>query len=152
LATVNLIRYLWLLLSIVPAFAWAQDHERQNFTTRLAEEHHVPFSSAVRVGNTLYIAGTTGVDLDTKGPVSIEAEAHLVMDQVKQSLERAGFKMDDLVSVQVFCTDLANYTAFNNVYRTYFHGAYPARSFIAASKLLFGARFEVMGIAVRAER
>jgi 2-iminobutanoate/2-iminopropanoate deaminase len=60
--------------------------------------------------------------------------------------------MDDLVSVQVFCSDVANYDAFNAVYRTYFHGEYPARAFLGSGKLLFGARYEVMGIAVKAQK
>jgi 2-iminobutanoate/2-iminopropanoate deaminase len=145
-------RHLFLLLAIFPIFASAQQQERQNFTTPLARERHIPFSGAVRIGNTLYIAGTTAPNLDTRGPVGAEQEAHLVMDDVKRIVERAGFKMDDLVSVQVFCTDLANYDAFNKVYRSYFHAAYPARAFIGASSLLFGARFEVMGIAVRPEK
>jgi enamine deaminase RidA (YjgF/YER057c/UK114 family) len=57
--------------------------------------------------------------------------------------------MDDLVSVQVFCSDVTNFDAFNGVYRTYFHGNFPARAFVGSGKLLFGARYEVMGIAVK---
>jgi 2-iminobutanoate/2-iminopropanoate deaminase len=51
--------------------------------------------------------------------------------------------------VQVFCSDLATYDAFNAVYRTYFKGKPPARAFIGVSKLLFNARFEVQGIAIK---
>ena len=57
--------------------------------------------------------------------------------------------MDDIVSVQVFCTDLSHYQAFNDVYRTYFTQEYPARAFVGISTLLFDARFEVQGIAVK---
>jgi enamine deaminase RidA (YjgF/YER057c/UK114 family) len=57
--------------------------------------------------------------------------------------------MDDLVSVQVFCSDVSHYAAFNSVYRTYFKGDFPARAFLGSGKLLFDARFEVMGIAVK---
>ena len=38
--------------------------------------------------------------------------------------------MDDIVTVQVFCTDLKYYETFNNVYKTYFHDNYPARAFV----------------------
>jgi 2-iminobutanoate/2-iminopropanoate deaminase len=113
----------------------------------------LPFSSGVRVGDVLYIAGTTGVNPETRGKaVSAGEEAHLVMEQVKKVVEQAGMTMDDIVSVEVFCTDLKNYDAFNGVYRTYFQGHYPARAFIGASQLLFGARYEVMGIAVRSRK
>jgi len=142
------IRYLLPLL-LVSVLSPAQQTTRSHLKSKLAQERHLPFSSGVLVGNTLYIAGTTGVDPTTKGPVSAEEEARLVMDQVKQVVEQAGMTMDDMVSLQVFCTDLANYDAFNGVYKTYFHGDYPARAFVGVPKLLFGARYEVMGIAIR---
>lgn len=141
------LRYLLPLL-LVSALA-AQQGGRTHLKSKLALERHLPFSSGVLVGNTLYIAGTTGVDPTTKGPISVEEEARLVMEAVKQTVEQAGMKMDDIVALTVYCTDLGNYDAFNGVYSTYFKGDYPARAFIGANKLLFGARFEVMGIAVK---
>jgi 2-iminobutanoate/2-iminopropanoate deaminase len=143
------IRYVLPLL-LVPVALSAQQTKRVHLKSKLAQERHLPFSSGVLVGKTLYIAGTTGVDPSTKAPVTAQEEARLVMNSVKQTVEQAGLTMDDIVSLQVFCTDLANYDAFNNVYKTYFHGDYPARAFVGVPKLLFGARYEVMGIAVRA--
>jgi 2-iminobutanoate/2-iminopropanoate deaminase len=57
--------------------------------------------------------------------------------------------MDDLVNVQIFAADPADYGAFNEVYRTYFTREFPARAFLGAGSLLANARFEVLGIAVR---
>ena len=57
--------------------------------------------------------------------------------------------MDDVVSVQIFCPDLKLYDTFNNVYKTYFHGDYPARAFLGVNQVLHNGRFEVMGIAVK---
>ena len=57
--------------------------------------------------------------------------------------------MDDLVSVTIYCSDVSHYDAFNSVYRTYFTGNYPARAFIGSGALLFDARFEMQGIAVK---
>ncbi|HTX05170.1 MAG TPA: Rid family hydrolase [Steroidobacteraceae bacterium] len=142
-------RYLSALLLVAPCLAFAQHSGRTYFNSPLAQQRHLPFSSGVLVGNTLYIAGTTGVDPGTKGAVSAVAEAHLVMDRVKRVVEQSGMTMDDIVSVQVFCTDLRDYDAFNSVYESYFHGHYPARTFIGVASLLFGARYEVNGIAVR---
>ncbi|HTU32624.1 MAG TPA: RidA family protein [Candidatus Acidoferrum sp.] len=145
---------LLVLLVVVasPVVCPAQQLQRKHFQSKLAIQRNLPFSSGVLVGNTLYIAGTTGVGPENaKTPVSAEGEARSVMEQVKQVVEQSGMTMDDIVSIQVFCTDLANYDAFNRVYRTYFHGNYPARAFVGASKLLFGARYEVMGIAVKGQ-
>ena len=134
---------------LIPALSLAQQPDRTHLKSKAAQERHLPFSSGVIVGNTLYIAGTTGVDPTTKGSPSPEEEARLVMNQVKQVVEQAGMTMDDIVSMQVFCTDLSNYDAFNSVYATYFHGDYPARAFVGVPKLLFGARYELTGIAIR---
>jgi len=117
---------------------------------RAADMKALPFSDGVLVGNTLYIAGHIGLDPKTGvPPASAEDEARMAMDGVKQTVELAGLSMDDVVSVQIFCTDLKLYDTFNSVYKTYFHGDYPARSFIGTDKLLRGGRYEVLGIAVK---
>jgi 2-iminobutanoate/2-iminopropanoate deaminase len=109
-----------------------------------------PFSEAVRTGNTLYVAGHIGLDPQTGKPgATPEEEARLAMESFKRTVEAGGMTMDDLVSVTVYCSDVSYYDAFNGAYRTYFHGNYPARAFIGSGKLLFGARFEVQGIAVK---
>jgi 2-iminobutanoate/2-iminopropanoate deaminase len=117
---------------------------------RSAARASLPFSDGVLVGDTLYIAGHIGID--SKGERAAEdprTEAKLVMDRVKATVEAAGLTMDDVVSMQVFCTDLALYDTFNAVYRNYFPHGYPARAFLGASTLLRGARYEVLGVAVR---
>lgn len=112
-----------------------------------------PFSDAVRSGETLYVAGHLGIDLKTgKPPQDPHAEARLVMDAVSGTLERAGFDTDDLVSVTVYCTDLALYDTFNTAYARYFHGPHPARAFIGVSSLIRAARFEVQGVAIKRTR
>jgi 2-iminobutanoate/2-iminopropanoate deaminase len=117
---------------------------------RASDMKALPFSDGVLVGNTLYIAGHIGLDPKTGAPpASPEDEAKMVMDGIKQTVELAGLTMDDVVSVQIFCTDLKFYDTFNSVYKTYFHGDYPARAFIGTDKILRGGRYEVLGIAVR---
>ncbi len=108
----------------------------------------LPFSGAVWVGNTLHLSGTLGVE-DGRVPETAAQEAANVLDNVKATLENAGLTMDDLVSVQVYASDVGDYDAFNSVYRTYFTREFPARAFLGSGTLLFGARFEVTGIAVR---
>jgi 2-iminobutanoate/2-iminopropanoate deaminase len=109
-----------------------------------------PYSNGVMAGGTFYVAGHLGVDPATgKVATDPEAEAHLVMDAVKQTLEKGGLTMADLVSVTIYCTDLDLYDKFNAVYRTYFHDNFPARAFIGVAKLVRGARFEISAVAVK---
>jgi reactive intermediate/imine deaminase len=109
-----------------------------------------PYSNAVLVGDTLYLAGDIGTDPATgRPPERVEDEVRIVMDRMKQRLEMAGMTMNDLVMVQVYCPDLSLYGAFNDVYRTYFDEHFPARAFLGSGPLLVGGRFEVTAIAVK---
>ena len=78
-----------------------------------------------------------------------EQEARNVLEGIQAVLAEADMTMDDLVSVKVFCSDVSLYGAFNSVYREYFNEDPPARAFLGSGTLLFGARFEVAGVAVK---
>jgi 2-iminobutanoate/2-iminopropanoate deaminase len=135
---------------LLSAAALPADSDRKHIVLQREAAKTSPFSEAVLVGNTLYLAGHIGIDPKTGKPgATPEEESRLVMESLKRTVEAAGLVMDDIVSVQVFCSDVSVYNEFNSVYRTYFHGNYPARAFIGSGKLLFGARFEVQGIAVK---
>jgi len=109
-----------------------------------------PFSDAVLVGDTLYLAGRIGFKPGTRQvPDTPEEEAKLVLDDYKRVLAEAGMTMDDLVSVTVFCSDVKLFDQWNKVYPAYFGKDLPARAFIGSGPLLFGAHFEMTGIAVR---
>ena len=102
-----------------------------------------------KVKDTLYISGQLGLGPDRKPPKDPTEEAKLVMEAMKNQVVRAGMTMDDLVSVQIHCPDVRHYDAFNAVYRTYFTREFPARAFLGSGPLLFGAKFEVVGVAVK---
>ena len=107
-----------------------------------------PFSAAVQTDNTLYLSGTLGLQ-NGQVPTDPAVEAHNVLNAIKGTLEEANMSMDDLVYVQIFCSDLSLYQVFNDVYRTYFTQEFPARAFIGAGSLLFDAHFEIQAIAVK---
>jgi enamine deaminase RidA (YjgF/YER057c/UK114 family) len=110
-----------------------------------------PFSDAILSGNTLYLAGRIGLDPKTgKPPEKIEDEIKILLDGEKTVLAQAGMTMDDLVYVQVSCTDLTLFDTFNPIYKSYFTTKdYPAREFIGAGSLLRGGHFELQAIAVK---
>src|SRR5215467_6708729 len=143
----------WIVVAIfvcVVIWAAAQTRDRKYIVMKRSVATNAPFSEAVLNGDTLYIGGHIGIDPATGKPgVTPEEEARLVMEAVKRTVEAGGLTMDDVVDVTVYCSDVSFYDAFNGVYRTYFHGNFPARAFIGSGKLLFDARFEVQGIAVK---
>ena len=137
------------ILAMAVALHAQQTTRRYIVPRTTADTTQPPFSGAVLVGNTLYLAGDIGVDANRRVPDTAEAEAKAVLDKIQATLGAAGMTMDDLVSVQIFCSDVKHYDAFNGVYRTYFKKEFPARAFLGAGTLLYGARFEVQGIAVK---
>lgn len=111
----------------------------------------LPFSDGILAGNTLYLAGRIGVDPKTgQAPADVDQELHILLDTVKATLTAAGMTMDDLVYVQVSCTDLSLFDKFNATYKTYFTTKdLPARQFVGVAALLRGVHFELQSIAVR---
>jgi 2-iminobutanoate/2-iminopropanoate deaminase len=143
------IALIMLILGFVATGPATAGESRSYVDARSATDENVlPFSGAVLAGDTLYISGSLGLK-DGKVPADPSEEARLVMDSIKRNVEAAGMNMDDLVSVQIYCSDVTHYQKFNDVYKTYFTKQYPARAFIGAGTLLFNARFEVVATAVR---
>jgi 2-iminobutanoate/2-iminopropanoate deaminase len=130
------------------AFTSAQSTQSRRYinprsSSNPANATQPPFSGAVVVGDTAYLSGVLGAG------ETAEAAATAGLTSLQNSLKAAGMTMDDLVSVQIFCPDVANYDAFNRVYRTFFKQEFPARAFLGSGPLLNGAKFEIQGIAVK---
>jgi len=111
---------------------------------------NLPFSEAVRVGNTLYLSGQLGVSPGTMTLVSggMEAEAKQTMDNIKATLESHNLSMSNIVKCTVMIADISQWGIFNKIYVTYFEDNYPARSAFGANGLALGAQLEVECIAV----
>ncbi len=109
----------------------------------------LPFSAAVKAGNTLYLSGNLGnipgtLDLAAGG---IEGETRQTMENIAAVLAQFGSSMDEVVKCTVFLADVGEWTAMNAVYRTYFDEP-PARSALGANGLALGARVEIECIAI----
>jgi len=109
----------------------------------------LPFSDAVRAGETVYVSGRLGIDPQTgRPPEDPTDEARVLMEDVRTVLSAAGLTFDDLVMVTIFAPDVTHFATFNAVYTSYFEGPLPARAFIGSGPLLFGCRYELSAIAV----
>lgn len=109
-----------------------------------------PYSDAVRVGSTLYLAGNLG--LDAQGnlvPGGITPESEQTMKNLKDVVERNGSSMDRVVSCEVMLADFAERGAFNEVYQKYWAPQhFPARHAFGTTGLYAGARVEIACIAI----
>jgi len=107
-----------------------------------------PFSESARIGDLLFLAGHIGEDKDGNlVPGGIKAEAEQMMLNIKAALARRGLAMEHVVKCTVFLADIAEWGAFNEVYKKHFSQPYPARSALGASGLAVNARVEMECIA-----
>ena len=108
----------------------------------------LPFSESVRAGDLLFLSGQVGTGSDGKMvPGGIEAEANQILLNIAATLERQGLGMKNVVKCTVFLADIANWPAFNVIYKKHFTAPYPARSALGANGLALNARAEVECIA-----
>ena len=108
----------------------------------------LPFSTAVRAGDTVYLSGALGIGADGKLPPGMEAQAKAAMDNLGAGLKQAGLGWGDVVKCTVMLDNMADWPAFNQVYITYFPDKkFPARSAFGADGLALGALLEVECIA-----
>jgi 2-iminobutanoate/2-iminopropanoate deaminase len=137
------------LALLLPLGAAAQERV---VATRNAPEAIGPYSQAIRVGNTLYLAGQIALDPRTNQMIadrSIEAETRQVLDNLRAVVEAAGFTMADIVSTTVFMADLNEFARMNAVYATYFPTSPPARATVQAARLPRDVKVEIAAIAAR---
>ena len=113
----------------------------------------LPFSSAVRAGDTVYLSGALGIDTQGKLADGMEAQARQAMNNLGAALKSAGLGWSDVVKCTVMLDDMKDWSAFNKVYVTYFpDGKYPARSAFGTDGLALGALVEVECIANASRR
>ena len=113
----------------------------------------LPFSTAVRAGDTVYLSGALGIDANGKLGEGMAAQAKLAMDNLAAGLKQAGLGWGDVVKCTVMLDDMKDWPAFNQVYVTYFpDGKFPARSAFGADGLALGALLEVECIAYAGKR
>ena len=113
----------------------------------------LPFSNAVRVGDTLYLSGVVGLKPDGKLPEGLDAQARQTMNNIGGVLKSQGLGWGDVVKCTVMLDNIADWPAFNKVYVTYFpDGNFPARSAFGADGLALGALLEVECLAYVGKR
>ena len=111
-----------------------------------------PYSQAIRVGNTLYLAGQIPIDPKTNqlSTGTIEQQTRLVMDNLGAVLKAAGMDFSDVVMANCFLKDLNDFGRFNETYATYFKdGMPPGRATVQVARLPRDVLVEVAFIAVK---
>ncbi len=110
-----------------------------------------PYSQAILMDGTLYLAGQIALDPSSGKLVEggIEVQTRRVMQNLNAVLDAAGYRFDDVVQTQVFLSNLNHYKAMNSVYATYFDERPPARAVVEAARIPRDALVEIMMVAQR---
>ncbi|MFP4088713.1 MAG: RidA family protein [Cyclobacteriaceae bacterium] len=125
--------------------------ERRVIRTDKAPEPVGPYSQAIMVGNTLYLAGQIAINPENGEMVTatIEEETRQVMSNLQAVLEEAGMSMEDVVKTTIYMTDLNNFGKANEIYGSYFNDSPPARVTVGVAALPRGANLEITMEAVK---
>ena len=109
-----------------------------------------PYSQAVDAGSTVYCSGQLGLDPATGALAEgVQAQTHQALKNLQAVLQEAGLTLDNVVKTTVFVQELAAFAAVTEIYGTYFHGGFPARSCVQIAALPKNALVEIECIAVR---
>ena len=107
-----------------------------------------PFSPGLIVGDTLYVAGQVGRDPKTQQyPQEFEAEVKQTLENIGLVIKEAGYSFDDVVSVNVYLTDMELFQRMNSVYIKFFNEPRPVRTTVGVAKLVGPARIEITVVA-----
>ncbi len=125
--------------------------ERKAIQTDKAPVAIGPYSQALLVGHTLYISGQLGIDPATGKLVEGDtaAQTEQALKNIMAILMEENMSMHNVAQVQVFLGDIADFSAVNEVYKTFFAEPYPARAAIQAGALPAGASVEILVTAVK---
>ncbi len=128
-----------------------KDATRTAFTTPNADGTAGPvsgnLSSAIRVGNTLYVSGIVGNTPATRG--SMKAQSTEILARVERTLNAAGFAKSDIVDATVFMADMTQFGEMNEIYRPWFGGNFPARATVGLPPVGGDTLVEMMFTAVK---
>ena len=103
-----------------------------------------------RVGNTIYVAGQLALDKDGKlvGPNDIAAQTRRALENMRRILETGGARLQDVVKITVFVTDIRYREPYGEVRREFFAANPPASTLVLVAGLAIpGALIEIEGIA-----
>jgi 2-iminobutanoate/2-iminopropanoate deaminase len=135
-----------LVLLVGPSISFAQQRRAIN----VGAPKGLPFSDGMVVGDTLYVAGTEGIDDSGKlKPGGIAPETEAALQNIQKVLKAAGCDWKDVVSVTVYLADLRDYAEMNRVYKGILPDPKPARATVEVAGLVNNARVEISAIAVK---
>lgn len=107
------------------------------------------YSQGIQVGNTVYVSGQIGLIPETRelAGEDLESQTRQTIKNIEAVLAEVGYSLEDVVSANVFISDMNNYAAFNKIYVEYFPTNPPTRAVVEVSRIPLDALVEIKVIA-----
>ena len=122
---------------------------KEPIETKKAPQAIGTYSQAIRTGDTVYLSGQIGLDPETMQMAEgIEAQADRVFQNLRAVAEAAGGRLDDMVKLTVYLTDLVHFPRINEIMAGYFSRPYPARAAVGVAGLPRNAMVEIEAVMV----
>ena len=115
-----------------------KDSERQNISSGASWESIVGYSRAVRVGNHIWVAGTTATDENGNvvGVGDVDAQTSYILQKIGRALNEAGATFADVVRTRMFVTDIAQWEIIGRIHGEFFGSIRPASTMVEVAKLI----------------
>jgi enamine deaminase RidA (YjgF/YER057c/UK114 family) len=112
--------------------------ERQNISSGAPWESIVGYSRAVRVGNHVWVAGTTATDETGQvvGAGDAAAQTRYILQKIESALKEAGASIADVVRTRMFVTDISQWEAIGRVHGEFFGAVRPAATMVQVARLI----------------
>ena len=124
---------------------------KQTVFTESAPKPIGPYSQAVVAGNLVFVSGQIALDIKTSQILNndIKTETKMIMENIRNILEKAGTKLENIVKTTIYLTDIKLFSEMNEIYSKYFSSDFPARETVQVAALPKGARIEISVVAVK---
>jgi enamine deaminase RidA (YjgF/YER057c/UK114 family) len=112
--------------------------ERQKYSSGAKWESIVGYSRAVKVGDRIYVTGTTATDENGNivGAGDAYAQTVQVIKNIERALQALGAELENVVRTSMFVTDISRWEEYGRAHGEFFREIMPATTMIEVSKLI----------------